>query len=483
MNPERAHEVMLTRRQFFSRTSTGIGVAALASLLNSERAGATAGSARLAGLPHFEPKAKRVIYLFQSGGPSQLELFDYKPGLAARRGTELPASVRMGQRVTTMTSGQASFPVAPSMFNYGRHGQSGAFVSELLPHTAVIADDLCIIRTMNTEAINHDPATTLIVTGSQLPGRPGMGAWLSYGLGSENNNLPGFAVLISRGNPAVNAQPLYPRLWGTAFLPSEHQGVVFRSGSDPVLYLTNPPGVDGAARRRMLDGLAALNTQQYEQFSDPEIMTRIAQYEMAYRMQTSVPELSDLSNEPESTFQLYGEAARKPGTYAANCLMARRLAERGVRFIQLYHRGWDQHAELPQHIKYQCEDTDQPSAALVTDLKQRGMLDDTIVIWGGEFGRSVYTQGALAETNYGRDHHGRCFSIWMAGGGIKGGQTYGETDEFSYNIVKDPVHVHDLNATLLAALGIDHKLLTFSYQGRDFRLTDVHGEIIRPLLA
>ncbi|GMV95159.1 MAG: hypothetical protein AMXMBFR82_49370 [Candidatus Hydrogenedentota bacterium] len=480
MDPVRENELLLTRRQFFGRSTTGIGVAALAGLLNPA---AAFGSSQLPRAPHFAPKAKRIIYLFMSGGPSQVDLFDYKSSLQSLHGTELPDSVRGGQRLTTMTSGQDAFPVVSSRFRFQQHGQSGAWMSELLPHTAGVADDLCIVRTMNTEAINHDPATTYVTTGAQQAGRPSMGSWLSYGLGSENQDLPAFCVLISKGSPFVNMQPLYPRIWGAGFLPSEHQGINLRSSGEPVLYLKNPPGVDRETRRRMLDGLSKLNRSLHEEVADPEIMTRISQYEMAYKMQMSVPELVDFSSEPESVMNLYGEDVRKPGSFAANCLLARRLAERGVRFVQLYHRGWDQHDNLPRDIQSQCKDVDQASAALITDLKTRGMLDDTLVIWGGEFGRSVYSQGKLEADNYGRDHHGRCFSIWMAGGGIKPGITYGETDEFSFNVVKDPVHVHDFNATVLHLMGIDHERLTFRYQGRDFRLTDVHGNVVHPILG
>ncbi len=474
LTPQEA--VQLTRRQFFGLSSAGIGAAALGALVNSS-------AAALAPQMHTTPKAKRVIYLFQSGGPSQLDLFDYKPQLQSRQGEDLPDSIRMGQRLTGMTSGQDAFPVASTKFKFAQHGESGAWISDLMPHTASIADDLCIVKTLNTEAINHDPAITYFQTGHQQPGRPSMGAWLSYGLGTENHDLPSFIVLISQGSSKRDAQALFQRLWGAGFLPSEHQGVNFRGGKDPVLYLSNPDGISSTARRRMLDGLAELNQLQHEEFEDPEIHTRIQQYEMAYRMQTSVPDAMDISSEPDDIVDLYGPDARKPGTFAANCLLARRLAERDVRFIQLYHRGWDQHGDLPRDIQLQSKDVDQASAALVKDLKQRGMLDDTLVVWGGEFGRTVYCQGKLTEENYGRDHHGRCFSIWMAGGGIKPGLTYGETDDFGYNIVKDPVHVHDLNATMLHLLGVNHEKLTYRFQGRDFRLTDVHGNIIQPLIA
>ncbi len=428
---------------------------------------------------HFAPKAKRVIYLFQSGAPSQMDLFDPKPELAKLRATDLPDSIRQGQRLTGMTSKQDTFPVAPSMFKFAQHGQSRAWLSELLPHTAKIADELCFIRTMFTEAINHDPAITFFQTGFQLAGRPSIGSWLSYGLGSENENLPAFVALVS----GSGGQPLYDRLWGSGFLPSKYQGVKFRSTGDPVLYLSNPPGVTDTIRRRMLNDVARLNGERFESFGDPEIQTRIAQYEMAYRMQSSVPELTDMSSEPDHVFELYGEDARTPGTYAYNALLARRMAEQGVRFVQLFHRGWDQHLQLPVKIKEQTQATDQASAALVSDLKQRGMLDETLVVWGGEFGRTVYCQGRLTADDYGRDHHPRCFTIWLAGGGIKPGMTYGKTDDFCYNIVDKPVHVHDLHATLLHRLGVDHTKLTFKFQGRHYRLTDVHGRIVNDILA
>jgi hypothetical protein len=466
----------ITRRHFFSQSSRGIGVAALASLL-AEDSHATGG---LPDLPHFPPTAKRVIYLFQHGAPSQLDLFDYKPNLAQMRGTDLPDSVRKGQRLTGMTAYQTKFPTAPSIFNFFQHGNSGMWLSEILPHTGKAADDISLIRSLQTDAINHDPAVTFFQTGFQLAGRPSIGAWISYGLGSENQDLPAFVVMVSQGSG--NSQALADRQWGSGFLPSRYQGVKFRAGGDPVLYLSNPPGYSGDARRRFLDDLSKLNDLNLKQYQDPEIATRIAQYEMAYKMQASVPDLTDLSKEPESTFELYGPDARKQGSYAANCILARRLAERGVRFIQLFHRGWDQHGNLPRDIRKQCLETDQPSAALVQDLKQRGMLKDTLVIWGGEFGRTVYSQGALTETDYGRDHHPRCFSIWLAGGGIKGGVTYGETDDYSYNVVKDPMDVHDLHATILNCLGVDHTRLTYKFQGRHFRLTDVSGNVVRDLL-
>jgi hypothetical protein len=471
-----------TRRHFLKGAGGWLGGVALATLLDRDLAAATA-TGGLPGLPHFKPKARRVIYLFQSGAPSQMDLFDYKPGLKDLRGTELPDSIRRGQRLTSMTSTQASFPVAPSRFAFARRGPCGAWLSELLPHTAKVADDLCFIKSMHTEAINHDPAITFIQTGAQLAGRPSMGAWLAYGLGTENQDLPAFVAMVSQGTGNPADQPLYDRLWGSGFLPTKYQGIKFRSVGDPVLYLSNPPGLGEATRRRMLDDLGRLNQLKLEEEGDPEIATRIAQYELAYRMQTSVPELTDVSREPKHVFDLYGPEARRPGTFAANCLLARRLAERGVRFIQLFHRGWDQHVNLPKAIRGQCRDTDQPSAALIQDLKQRGLLEDTLVVWGGEFGRTVYCQGTLTAEDYGRDHHPRCFTVWLAGGGVRPGYTHGETDDYCYNIVKDPVHVHDFNATLLHCLGIDHTRLTFKYQGRDFRLTDVHGNVVKQVLA
>ncbi len=488
MTLQREIDLHLTRRQLFGMAARGIGVGALASLLRPEVLAAAMSEVRdpktggLVGLPHFAAKAKRVIFLHQSGGPSQLETFDYKPGLEKFQGTQIPDSVRMGQRVA-QTMGQSTLPVARSLYGFKQHGKSGTWVSDLLPHTAKIADDITVIKTMNTDAINHDPAITFIQTGFQQPGRPSMGAWLSYGLGCENQNLPAFVVLLSQAHALNTDQPLFSRLWASGFLPSSFQGVRFRAGSTPVLFLDDPPGITKSTRREMLDAVGKLNAMRHEAYGDPEIETRIAQYEMAYRMQTSVPELMDLSKEPESTFELYGPESRKPGTYAANCLMARRLAERNVRFIQLYHRGWDQHRDLPRDIKLQCEGTDQPSAALVTDLKQRGLLDDTLVVWGGEFGRTVFSQGKITESTYGRDHHPRNFCMWVAGGGTKNGITIGETDDFSYNIASDPVSVYDLQATILHLMGIDHKRLTYKFQGRDFRLTDVHGELVQKMLA
>ena len=488
MDPQTEYRRLMTRRYFLGSSSGGIGAAALATMAGSGLAAAEIPTGRpgsrpypaLPGLPHFAPKARRIIWLFQSGGPSQMELFDYKPLLQERRGQDLPDSIRQGQRLTAMTSSQDRFPVVPSPYPFARHGGSGAWVSELLPHTAKVADELCFIKSMYTEAINHDPAITFLLTGAQIAGRPSFGAWLSYGLGSESEDLPSFVVMVTQG---TGGKPLYDRLWGSGFLPTRYQGVKFRSVGDPVLYLSDPEGFSRKNRRHFLDALNHMNQIKFEKFADPEISTRIAQYEMAFRMQASVPKLTDLSDESESTFKLYGDDARKPGTFASNCLLARRLAERGVRFIQLFHRGWDQHAKLPTALPKQCQATDQASAALVQDLKQRGMLDDTLVVWGGEFGRTVYCQGVLRENDYGRDHHPRCFTMWMAGGGVKFGITLGETDDYCYNITRDPVHVHDLQATILHCLGIGHTKLTFKYQGRDFRLTDVHGKVVEKILA
>ena len=485
-SPQEDFYQQLNRRHFLSKMSLGIGSLALGSLLgcqgnSSPNTGLVNTLNGIIQKKHLAPKAKRIIYLFQSGGPSQLELFDYKPLLRQRQGEDLPASVRMGQRLTGMTAFQATKPMAGSIYDFKRRGKSGAWVSELMPYTAKIADELCFIKSLHTEAINHDPAITFFQTGSQQPGRPSIGSWLSYGLGSLNENLPNFVVLLSRGS--IRPQPIYSRLWGNGFLASLHQGVQFRSGKDPVLYLQNPAGISQASRRNVLDQLAKMNEMRMEEFGDPEIHSRISQYEMAYRMQTSVPETMDLSDEPDQVFELYGEDARKPGTFAANCLLARRLAERDVRFIQLYHLGWDQHTDLPRDIELQCKATDQASAALVTDLKRRGLLDETLVVWGGEFGRTNYSQGKLTADNYGRDHHPRCFTIWMAGAGVKPGISYGETDEFGYNIAKDPVHVHDFQATLLHLFGIDHERLTFKHQGRRFRLTDVHGKVVKEVLT
>ena len=467
------------RRAFLNHSASAMGAAAIAGLMARDNQSKASAAAQLT---HFAPKAKRIVYLFQSGGPSHLELLDYKPNLKKLHGTELPDSIRHGQRLTGMTSGQKSFPVIAPKFKFHQTGQAGTWVSELLPHTARVMDDICLIRSMHTEAINHDPAITFIQTGSQQPGRPSLGAWLSYGLGSEADDLPAFIVLISHGSGKDANQGLLERLWGSGFLPSSHQGVKFRSSGDSVLYLSDPPGIDRDLRRQMLDGLAQLNQRELAQSGDPEISTRISQYEMAFRMQSSVPDLTDMSKESAKTFELYGEESKKPGTFAANCLLARRMLERGVRCVQLYHRGWDQHGGLPTNIPKQAHDIDQPQAALITDLKQRGMLEDTLIVWAGEFGRTVYGQGGLQE-DYGRDHHGRCFSVWLAGGGIKPGIVHGETDDYGYNITRDPVHIHDLNATILHCLGYDHKRLTYRYQGRDFRLTDVHGNVVKPILA
>ena len=478
MHPELESQQLLTRRHFFQQTGVGIGGAALATLM-SEDSSASPARGSLGG-PHFTPRAKRVVYLCQSGGPAQMDLFDYKPKMQDWYDVELPDSVRQGQRLTTMTSQQDRFPVAPSIYSFQPHRECDTQISELLPYTAGIADRLCVVKSLFTEAINHDPAITFLQTGSERAGRPSLGAWLAYGLGTENQNLPAFVVMTSNGK---GSQPLYKRLWGSGFLPTTYQGVRLRGVGAPVLYLSNPPGLNPHTRRQILDDLQQLNQFKREEFGDPEISSRIAQYELAFRMQTSVPELTDISNEPEHIFKMYGEDARRRGTYASHCLLARRLIERGVRFVQLFHRGWDQHQNLPSILPSQCRDTDQSSAALVHDLAQRGLLDDTLVIWGGEFGRTIYCQNDLSKTNYGRDHHPRCFSMWLAGGGVAGGRSYGETDDFSYNIARDPVHVHDLNATILHCLGIDHKRLTYKFQSRDQRLTDVHGRVVQDLLA
>ncbi len=473
------------RRHFLKKLGLGIGGLALGSILDPFSKAVETSESPLAGmnLPHFAPKAKRVIYLFQSGGPSQLELFDYKPLLNEMRGQNLPRSIWNGQRLTGMTSGQDKFPLVGSPFKFDQYGQSKAWVSELMPYTAKIVDELCFIRSMHTDAINHDPAITFFQTGSQQAGRPSIGSWMSYGLGSLNDNLPTFTVLLSRGKGKVLTQPLYSRLWGNGFLSSLHQGVQFRPGKDPVLYLKDPEGMTRAERRKMLDHLGALNAKQEEEFGDPEINSRIAQYEMAYRMQTSIPETMNIEKEPDHIIKMYGSDAIVPGTYAANCLLARRLIEKDVRFVQLYHMGWDQHKNLPAQIERQAKDIDQATAALIMDLKQRGLLEDTLVVWGGEFGRTNYSQGKLTRTNYGRDHHPKCFTMFMAGGGVKPGFNYGETDEFGYNIVKDPVHVHDLQATMMHLMGIDHTKFTYKHQGRRFRLTDVSGNVVHNILS
>jgi hypothetical protein len=457
-----------------------LGGLALGSLLSDRLVADPTSLGGLPGFPNFAPKAKRVIYLFQSGGPPQMDLFDYKPFLNQVHQKEVPDSVFNGQRLTGMTAGQSSFPVARSTFDFERTGKSGLWLNtQVMPHLAEVSDEICMIKSMHTEAINHDPAITFFQTGFQIAGRPSIGAWLSYGLGSMNENLPAFVAMTSFSS----GQPLYDRLWGAGFLPTKYQGVKFGGGVDPVLYLNNPDGMSSDLRRRTLDHIAAMNQMKFDDYGDPEIEARIAQYEMAFRMQTSVPELTDVSAEPDSTFDLYGEDARKPGSYANNCLLARRLAERGVRFVQLFHRGWDTHNNLPNQLKRQCDATDQPTVGLLKDLKRRGMLEDTLVIWGGEFGRTVYSQGELTATNYGRDHHPRCFSMWLAGGGVKSGFSFGETDDYSYNVIKDPVSVHDLHATIMHLLGIDHKKLTFKFQGRHYRLTDVHGKVVKPILA
>ena len=476
------YEKQYTRRDFLSKTTLGLGAISLAGLINPGKIFADSPS-NFAGIikgPHFNPKVKRVIYLFQSGGPSQMDLFDYKPMLNKMNGEELPDSVRSGQRLTGMSAGQKSLPIAGSHFNFQQHGQSGAWVSDLLPYTSQITDELTFVKSMYTEAINHDPAITFLQTGSQLPGRPSIGSWVSYGLGSDNENLPAFVVLVTKNK---YGQPLYARLWGNGFLPSQHQGTQFRAAKDAVLYLNNPPGIDKMDREKQMEYLKKLQEIQYAQVEDEEIKARMAQYEMAYRMQTSVPEVMDTQGEPDYIYEMYGEDSKKPGTYAANCLLARRLVERGVKFVQLYHQGWDQHGNLPNAIKTQCKETDQASAALVMDLKQRGLLEDTLVIWGGEFGRTSYSQGQLTETNYGRDHHPRCFTMWMAGPGLKKGFSYGATDDFSYNIAENPVHVHDFQATLLHLMGVDHERLNFKFQGRRFRLTDVHGHVVQNILV
>ncbi|MGB8852735.1 MAG: DUF1501 domain-containing protein [Pirellulales bacterium] len=468
----------ISRRRLLGVSGLGLGMTAVRTLLAEE----AASGGGLPGLPRLAAKAKRVIFLFQAGGPSQIDLFDPKPALAKRHGEELPESVR-GQRLTGMTAGQARFPIVSSPYAFAQHGPGGTWFSELVPHMASVADRLCVVKSVVTDAINHDPAITFITTGAQLAGRPSLGAWLSYGLGSENRDLPAFVVMTSRGTGKPQDQPLYDRLWGSGFLPSRHQGVKFRSQGDPVLSLSNPAGIDPGRRRDILDDIRGLNTLHHGRVGDPEIETRIAQYELAFRMQTSVPELVDIATEPEHVLDLYGPEVTKPGTFAANCLLARRLSERGVRFVQLFHMGWDQHASLAKQLPLQARDVDQPAAALVKDLDQRGLLDETLVVWGGEFGRTVYCQGELSPLAFGRDHHPRCFTMWLAGGGVKAGTSHGETDDFSASVTRDPVHVHDLNATLLHLLGIDHTQLTFRFQGRHFRLTDVHGKLVREVIA
>ena len=491
MNPLHDYLTLQNRRQFFASAGLSAGAIALAALGASGRAAAAEKKVLqrvhpgLPGFPHFAPKAKRLIYLHMNGGPSQIDLLDYKPKLVEHFDKDLPDSIRRGQRITTMTSGQARLPVAPSMFKFSQAGKCGMWISELLSHTAGVADEIALIKTVHTEAINHDPACTVVMTGSEIPGKPSLGSWLSYGLGSENNDLPSFVVLTPVWSSKSAAQALFTRMWSSGFIPTHHAGVALRAQGDPVLYIKNPPGVDRSSRRAMLDGLGKLNELNFQRMGDPETQTRIAQYEMAFRMQASVPELTDISKESKATLDLYGPDVTKPGTFAASCLLARRLIERDVRVVQLLHRGWDQHGNLPNDIRAQCGDVDQPAAALIRDLKQRGLLDDTLVVWGGEFGRTVYSQGTLKKDNYGRDHHPRNFCMWMAGGGIKGGVTYGETDDFSYNVVDNPVHLRDLNATILHLLGIDHRRLTYRAQGLDQRLTgvDVEAEVVKGVLA
>jgi hypothetical protein len=489
MHPIHEQQLNLTRRQFFGSTGLRLGGLAMAMLSGGRaaRAATPQAAARvhppLPGFPHHAPKAKAVIYLHTNGGPSQIDTFDYKPKLIDHFDKDLPASVRMGQRITTMTSGQARLPVAPSMFKFTQHGQCGMWVSELLPHTAKWADEIALVKTVHTNAINHDPACTFVMTGSEVPGKPSIGSWVSYGLGSESNDLPAFVVFTPFWTSGTAAQALFSRMWGSGFLPGRYSGVALRSVGDPVLYVQNPDGVSVESRRAMLDTLGELNKKTYDKYGDPETLTRISQYEMAFRMQRSVPDLTDLSKEPAKILEMYGPEVKKPGSFAASALMARRLVERGVRVVQILHRGWDQHGSLPKDLRSQCLDTDQPTAALLADLKQKGLLDSTLVVWGGEFGRTVYSQGTLTKTNYGRDHHPRNFCMWLAGGGIKGGQVYGETDDFSYNVAEKPAHVNDINATVLHLLGIDHEKFTFKFQGLDQRLTGVEEQhVIKELL-
>jgi len=473
-----ATQDFLNRRVFLRNGAAALSATALAGLLPKQSLAGPGDT-----FPNFPAKAKRVIYLFQSGAPSQMDLFDPKPGMKEHHGKDLPDSIRKGQRLTTMTSGQKNFPIAPSIFKFARQGKSGHWMSEILPHLSKEADELCFIKSMHTEAINHDPAITFCQTGHQLAGRPSIGSWLSYGLGTENKDLPAYVVMTSWGTGRPNDQPLYDRLWGAGFLPTQHQGVKFRNSGDPVLYLSDPKGINRKMRRDMLDEIAKLNRKDRQVVGDPEIDARISQYEMAFRMQSSVPDLTDVSKEPKHILDSYGPDVLKPGTYAANCLLARRMAERDVRCIQLFHMGWDHHGGLPNAVKGQCRDTDQPTAALIADLRQRGLLEDTLIVWGGEFGRTIYSQGKLTATNYGRDHHPRCFTVFLAGAGIKKGFSLGETDDYCYNITKDPVHVHDLNATIMHLLGVDHKKLTYRFQGRDYRLTDIHGHLVKKILA
>ncbi len=494
MNPLQEHLHLLSRRHFFKSTGLAAGRIALAGLMFPELLrGATAPKSAskgglahpaLPGLPHFAPKAKRLIYLFMNGGPSQMDLLDYKPGLAKIFDTDLPESIRNGQRLTTMTSGQARFPVAPSKYQFKQYGKSGIWFSELLQNTAQVADELAVVKSVNTEAINHDPAVTYIQTGFQIPGKPSLGSWLSYGLGSECDNLPAFVVMTPSWSAKREAQALYQRLWGSGFIPTKHAGVALRAKGDPVLYINDPPGVSKETRRDWLNALSKLNQAEYKKIGDPEINTRISQYEMAFRMQSSVPDLTDISKESKATLDLYGPEATTPGTFSHSCLLARRLAERGVRCIEIFHREWDHHFNLTRDLPLQCRDVDRACYGLITDLKNRGMLDETLVVWGGEFGRTVYCQGKLTPDDYGRDHHPRCFTMWMAGGGIKGGTVYGETDDFSYNVVRDPVHISEINATILHCMGIDHRKLTYKFQGLDQRLTGVEERsVVKGILA
>ena len=488
MHPLTEHQIDLTRRQFFGNTGLRLGGLAMAMLAGSRASASPQTTLRvhppLPGFPNFRPKAKAVIYLHTNGGPSQIDLFDHKPKLIEDFNKELPASVRMGQRITTMTSGQSRLPVAPSMFKFARHGKCGMWISDLLPHTAKFADDIALVKSVHTNAINHDPACTFVMTGSETPGKPSVGSWLAYGLGSESNDLPAFVVFTPYWSSGAAAQALFSRMWASGFLPGKYSGTALRSIGDPVLFVKNPDGVTPANRRAMLDTLQKLNEKTFEKYGDPETLTRIAQYEMAFRMQTSVPDLTDLSKEPAKVVESYGPEVRKPGSFAASALLARRLVERGVRVVQILHRGWDQHGNLPSEIRSQCKDTDQPTAALLADLKRKGLLDSTLVIWGGEFGRTVYSQGTLTKTNYGRDHHPRNFCMWLAGGGIRGGQVYGETDDFSYNVAENPAHVNDINATILHCLGIDHSKFTFKFQGLEQRLTGVEEQhVIKELIG
>ncbi len=489
MNPFQEHDQLLNRRQFMAGSSLRLGTAALAGLFAGDRLTAGEGGVErdaiggIRGIRKIAPKAKRMIFLFQSGGPSQLDLYDYKPELAGRFAQDLPESARNGQRLTGFTKDQKSLPIAPTKYAFPQCGQSGARVTELLPHIGGVADEICFIRSIHSEAINHDPARTLIQTGSTQAGRPSMGSWVTYGLGSEGSDLPAFMVLNSYGSCKRTPQPVNVRLWGSGFLPSQYQGVKLQSVGDPILYVSNPPGVDRASQRRSLDAISRMNELNASRFADPEIHARIRQYEMAFRMQASVPDLLNIDDEPAETFELYGEDAKRRGSYAANCLLARRMAERGVRFMQLYHVGWDHHQNIPRDLPLMCGDIDQATAGLIVDLKRRGMLDDTLIVWGGEFGRTVFSQGKLTREVYGRDHHPRCFTMWLAGGGVKAGATYGATDDFSYNVAHDPVHIHDLQATIMHLLGIEHTQLTYRFQGREYRLTDIHGNVPKGILA